>query len=148
MKKILSIILVLIFVVGLFSGCSKKDDGEIAYPNTEYTVETDDNGNTTVYDTDGNIIASTESGDDIQIKEDGSVIINSSDGTSMTLPSEATKTETPITKADTSGMDFNFDESDTSANTTPGMSVDVSNNTTISSSGTKLYNITSSKESL
>ncbi len=143
MKKILSIILVLIFVVGLFSGCSKKDDGEIAYPNTEYTVETDDNGNTTVYDTDGNIIASTESGDDIQIKEDGSVIINSSDGTSMTLPFEATKTETSITKADTSGMDFNFDESDTSANTTPGTSVDVSNNTTISSSGTKLYNITS-----
>lgn len=140
MKKILSIILVLFVVVGLFSGCSKKDDDEIAYPDTEYTVETDDNGNTTVYDTDGNIIASTESGDDIQIQEDGSVIINSPDGTSTALPSNTTTT---INKADTSGMDFGFDESDTSTSTTPGTPVDVSNNTTISSSGTKLYNITS-----
>ena len=127
-----------------------------------YTVQVDEDGNTTVVDKNGNTMASTESGDSITVKEDGSVIIESSDGISTTLPAETTavpagsntaisttspasaETEPAVDKADTSGMDFDFDEEDTSAETpSNGTSVDVSNNTTQTNSGTNLYNITS-----
>lgn len=94
------------------------------------------------------MVASTESGDTIEVQDDGSVIINNSDGTSTTLPSDRTSvvdtsgnSTATISKADTSGMDFSFDDEDTQTETeTTG---DVSDNTTTSSSGTDLYNITS-----
>ena len=157
MKKYISLITSFIFIFTLLlGGCSKKDDGEITYPDTGYIVEIDDSGNTTVYDSDGNVVAGTESGDDIQIQDDGSVVINSSDGTSTTLPAETTSTPTTVTtppssetepvvgKTDTSGMDFDFDDEDTNAETpSNGTTVDVSGNTTQTNSGTNLYNITS-----
>ena len=163
MKRYLSILLSITMILALaLYGCSKGKDEETAYPDTEYSVETDDDGNTDVYDSDGNVVASTESSDNITVNEDASVMIESSDGTSTTLPAEtttvpvessttmpttssaSTETEPTVDKADTSGMDFDFDEKDTNAETpSSGTSVDVSNNTTQTNSGTNLYNITS-----
>ena len=80
------------------------------------------------------------------------MVINSSEGTSITLPAEiitvsdfiTSETEPAVSKADTSGMDFSFDESNKTAETTSsGTMADVSGNTTTASSSTELYNITS-----
>lgn len=57
---------------------------------------------------------------------------------------ETDGSNTTVSKADTSGMDFGFSDEDTSTTDSgSGTTVDISNNTTITSSGTKLYNITS-----
>ncbi len=156
MKRLI-IFLILICIISLtaLSGCSKNNESDSLNSESNYTVETDDGGNITVYDNDGNIVASTESGDDIKIKDDGSVEIENSDGTTVNLPTESVAGNTPadeIDKADTSGMDFSFSEEDTNTDTeaTSGMSFDISSassgNFNIKSGGT--YTLTGSKNNL
>lgn len=163
MQRNLIIIITVVLVATLvFALCMRNQDESSKNDDPSYVVQVDENGNTTVLDEDGNVVASTESGDKITVNEDGIMEIEASDGTSTTLPAEtttvptdsstttpttggaSTETEPTVDKADTSGMDFDFDEEDTSAVTpSSGTSVDVSNNTTQTSSGTSLYNITS-----
>lgn len=141
MQRIISIIMVLVLIFTmLFCGCSR----------TGYVVETDDNGNTTVYDSDGNVVASTEENDDITVMDDGTVVISNPDGTKTTLSSSDTtitnsqKGNDTVSKANTSDMDFSFSDEDISANDTiSGTVLDVTKNTTTTSSGAKVYTINS-----
>ncbi len=154
MKKIISFFM--IFTL-LLTGCSRKE-GEKASADGSYVVETDEGGNMTVYDEDGNVVADTATGDSIAVQEDGSVVISGSDGTTTVLSSEEITVseisvseastqidaETEISRADTSGMEFSFEDSDISTDEdTSGTTVEVSDNTTTTSSGMELYHITS-----
>ncbi len=154
MKKI--ILFFMIFTL-LLTGCSLKE-GEKASADDSYAVETDESDNTAAYDENGTAAAGTATGDSIVVQEDGSFVISGSDGPTTVFSSEEisapetsaaetltqTDTEAEVSKADTSGMEFGFEDSDISTNEDiSGETVNVSDNTTTTSSDMEPYHITS-----
>lgn len=133
----------------IISGCTEGSlSGTSSASSAEYTVRTDGNGDTVVIDSKGNVFASTGNGDIIDVDGDGNVTVKSENGKETTIASDKAEIESigpEVDKADTSGMDFTFDDSDTSVSSNAsGTQADLSQSTQNSSlSGISCYNVTS-----
>ncbi len=151
----------LLFAMLLF-GCSHRDYTATTPTDTEYSADAD-NVNPTASVSQGSVVSGTESGNAIDNKGDSTDASNNTESAGTTLPYETTpatnvpsdeapvatqpsttpETEPTVDKADTSGMDFSFDEEDISVTEpTECTTVDGTENATQPDSDTDLYNIT------